>query len=453
MRTQRFGARPLATVAVVLALCACSGGGKGSDAAQTPVSTGPTTSFLRMQTQIFERSCASSSCHAVGNSSGTVVLAGQDVYSRLVGVSPFNAVAKIDRLALVLPGKPDSSLLWHKLNAFINGHHVHDYGATMPQAQPLSVEQLEFVREWIANGAPSTGDAINPQLLSGSTPPSSVPYVALTPPTTGFQLAVPAFTVQPSFERELFVYKSVGNGADVYVNRIQTSMRSFSHHFALYTFQPNTPSIVIPPVGQIRDIRNSDGTYNILNVIPMEYHIFFAGTQTTTSDYTFPPGVALKIPAGMAIDMNSHYVNSSGQDLVGQAEANLYTVPASSVTTVASALNLNNTDITVPQGRDTTIVRTFRFSVATRIVMLTSHAHKRLQTFVIRIAGGARNGEVVYTSTSWDHPVILTLTTPIVLQAGEGLTSEATYRGDPSKVVRFGLTSDDEMDIIFGYWY
>jgi len=43
--------------------------------------------------------------------------------------------------------------------------------------------------------------------------------------------------------------------------------------------------------------------------------------------------------------------------------------------------------------------------------------------------------------------------TPIVLQAGEGLRSEILYRGDANKVVKFGLTSDDEMDIIFGYWY
>ena len=85
--------------------------------------------------------------------------------------------------------------------------------------------------------------------------------------------------------------------------------------------------------------------------------------------------------------------------------------------------------------------------------MLTSHMHKRGMQFVVRISGGARDGEVVYQNTAWDHPLIMTLATPLVLNAGEGFVSEVTYRGDPSKVVRFGLTSEDEMDIIFGYWY
>jgi hypothetical protein len=43
--------------------------------------------------------------------------------------------------------------------------------------------------------------------------------------------------------------------------------------------------------------------------------------------------------------------------------------------------------------------------------------------------------------------------TPIVLQTGEGLTSEITYNNTKSVTVYFGLTSEDEMGIIFGYYY
>jgi hypothetical protein len=46
-----------------------------------------------------------------------------------------------------------------------------------------------------------------------------------------------------------------------------------------------------------------------------------------------------------------------------------------------------------------------------------------------------------------------TFATPIVLQPGQGLTSEVTYNNTTSKTVGFGLTSEDEMNIIFGYWY
>ena len=42
---------------------------------------------------------------------------------------------------------------------------------------------------------------------------------------------------------------------------------------------------------------------------------------------------------------------------------------------------------------------------------------------------------------------------PIVLQAGEGLTSVITYNNTTTHAISFGLTSEDEMGIIFGYYY
>jgi hypothetical protein len=79
--------------------------------------------------------------------------------------------------------------------------------------------------------------------------------------------------------------------------------------------------------------------------------------------------------------------------------------------------------------------------------------HKLGEKFVIKIKGGSRDGEVVYTSTDWAHPDIVTFKTPIILQKGEGLTSEITYNNTTSKAVSFGLTSEDEMGIIFGYYF
>ncbi|MCX5765854.1 MAG: hypothetical protein NTZ43_01335 [Gemmatimonadetes bacterium] len=443
-----------------LALLSACGGGSGSGGASSDAKS-PTgvinTSFARLQSQVLEKSCAFATCHAANNSSGSgLVLTGPDAYAKLVGATPSNANARADGLRLVDPGKPETSLLWHKLNGFTSGHHTRDYGAPMPSAgQSISVEQLQFVRQWIETGASATTDDINPQLLAGTTRPEDVPYVPLAAPApgAGFQLKLTPFTVKSAFEREIFVYRGVGNTQDTYVNRIQTNMRVHSHHFVLYSFAANTPSFVIPARDAVRDLRDASGTYNFNTVVPMEYHVFFAGTQTQSSDFTFPPGVALKLAAGAALDVNSHYVNSSAQDIVGEAEANLYTVPASQVTTVASALNLSNTDLTLPKGRDTTITKTFRFGVTTRVVMLTSHMHARGARFVIRIAGGPRNGEEVYASSDWAHPPILAFASPIVLNPGEGLTSEVTYHGDANRVVKFGLTSDDEMDIIFGYWY
>ena len=56
--------------------------------------------------------------------------------------------------------------------------------------------------------------------------------------------------------------------------------------------------------------------------------------------YQFPAGTALRLPASMSIDVNVHYVNRTSNEIPGEAYANLYTVPASSVVKVAHTLNL-----------------------------------------------------------------------------------------------------------------
>ena len=46
-----------------------------------------------------------------------------------------------------------------------------------------------------------------------------------------------------------------------------------------------------------------------------------------------------------------------------------------------------------------------------------------------------------------------TAPSPLVLQPGEGLTSIITYNTATGRAIAFGLTSEDEMGIIFGYTY
>src|SRR5205823_4678851 len=118
-------------------------------------------------------------------------------------------------------------------------------------------------------------------------------------------------------------------------------------------------SACIPPANTVRDIRNSDGSMNLLNMLPMACHVFLGGAMTPTSDYVFPEGVALQMPASMAIDMNVHYVNRTANEIPGEAFANLYTTPLAQVKHVAHSLNWSNDAISLPPKKVTTLERTF----------------------------------------------------------------------------------------------
>jgi hypothetical protein len=438
----------------LLFLAACS------DSGTTP---GETSSFDRIQATVFDNQCVS--CHRAGTAfatqSGLILEAGQ-AYENLVNAHPTNASARTEGLRRVVPFNAAGSLLYHKLSWAI-GHHAANYGAPMPLGgQSLYTGEIEFIRRWIEAGAPRTGSPVDVTLLDDRTRPIVEPFVPLALPARGYQLRIEPFTIKPQFERELFVARRVGNTQDVFVNRIETRMRTNSHHLLLHTFDPGIPSAVRPQPGVIRDIRNPDGTLHTGNILTMGYHIFFGGAMTPRSDYRMPDGVAIRLPANAMLDMNSHYVNKTNGELIGEAYANLHTVDATQVKHVARTLNLANFNLTLPANRRTTITSSFtagadNFPVGSdgtvKLVTLTSHMHARGEKFVIRIKGGARDGEVIYTNTDWASPLVATFTPALVLQRGAGLTSEVTYNNDTSRTIRFGLLSEDEMNIIFGYSY
>ncbi|WP_338875531.1 hypothetical protein WBJ53_07915 [Spirosoma sp. SC4-14] len=414
------------------------------------------SSFELIQKKILTPSCALSGCHASEKdatfSQHGLVLADGFAYYYLVGIDPKNSAAKADGLKRVKAYSALESLLYYKLNSSAIHHTGQQYGNPMPLGgQPLTNGQIEFIRRWIEAGASKSSSVVDTTVLLDKTISTPV-YEPLAVPVagTGFQMAVPAFDVQPTFEREVFLRRQVGNTQDIYVNRYETKMRSGSHHFVAYSFRDQS---LLPPMNDIRDLRNPDNSLNLTTMLSMANHVYLAGSQAQYQDYTFPEGVALLIPAGTSLDLNSHFVNKTTAVMQGEAQINLYIIDKLKVKQVVQTLDLGNTNLTIAANSRVTLTKSFIFDKPREILTLTSHMHKLGEKFVIKLKGGSRDGEVIYTSTDWEHPDIITYKIPISLQKGEGLTSEITYNNTTSKTVRFGLTSDDEMGIIFGYYY
>jgi hypothetical protein len=185
----------------------------------------------------------------------------------------------------------------------------------------------------------------------------------------------------------------------------------------------------------------------------MEYQIPTIASQVPALDYQFPPGVALKMPANHKLDINLHYVNKSQRSLTGECFINLYNVPPAEVAKEARSIFFSFENIFLPAGEKTIIFQTFLVNEPMEIFMLTSHTHNLSERFEIQLVGGPRHGEIVYSSSNWHHPAIKTLDKPIHLNTGEGLKMVVTYNNTTSHPVRFGLTSEDEMAIIYGYFY
>ena len=102
-----------------------------------------------IQQNIFNKSCTTSSCHSTFGNGGGLVLESGKAYSYLINATPTSDGALSRHLVRVNPGKPDSSFLLIKLTG-----PLPDEGVQMPnKGGSLSAEQINAVRQWIADGA------------------------------------------------------------------------------------------------------------------------------------------------------------------------------------------------------------------------------------------------------------------------------------------------------------
>ncbi len=405
--------------------------------------------------EILTPSCATSGCHA-STSDATyaqhnLVLSANVAYDNLINIAAKNANANTDGLVRVKPNDYVKSLLYYKVDCAA-GYGTTNYGAKMPLGSgSLSAGKIEFIKQWISKGAPKTGSVVDESILKNETV-CVQPFVPLDPPTPaeGFQLKIDQFSVLSNTEREVFIRRNTPNTSTVYVNKYIMRGRPNSHHFVMYGFQNATS---LPATDVLRDLYNADGTINVTTYLSMQNHVFLGGGTDVNAIYTFPAGVALKLPAAMPIDLNAHYFNRQITSLTGENFINFYTVPQASVIKEAKTINFANYAFSIPANTRKTITTNFTFPTATTVIMLTSHYHKMGEKFQIKIYGGTRNGEIVYENADWEHPLTLNLASPIQLNAGEGLTSVVTYNNTTTHTISFGLTSEDEMNIIFGYYY
>ena len=89
------------------------------------------------------------------------------------------------------------------------------------------------------------------------------------------------------------------------------------------------------------------------------------------------------------------------------------------------------------------------FNEKTQIRQMFSHTHKRGKRFLVYKVGGSNDGELLYSAFDYQHPPYLFFNTPLVVEAGEGIKTVVTYDNETDRDIRFGVTSEDEMGILF----
>jgi hypothetical protein len=280
--------------------------------------------------------------------------------------------------------------------------------------------------------------------------PSNFTPLAAPKMGEGYQIHLPAFPVPAQFERELYVRLPLNNPTEIFATGFEVKMRPGSHHFILYNFdKPNSPDM--PEMGVIRDQNLANGDFGLLSTTTIEFPLFQAAAAEFRVD--LPAGYAFKVPANSSFDANPHYFNKTDATRFGEVYANIYTKPAAEISTLCDVI-YNQPDILKVNPNATTVVTTDYPTLKEKhIVLLTSHYHKRGKKFEIKIIGGPRDGQQIYYSEDYEHPLWKTFQPELVLQPGENLRTTVTYENETSRTIPFGVTSEDEMNIMIDFSY
>lgn len=437
------------------------------------------STYHEIQHYIFDKSCVNTACHGTPANAGGLNLAYDVSYQNLVGQTPKNPAAAATGMKLVDPGTPDNSFILTKLI----GPREKQLGARMPfAAGKLHDGKIEALRKWIAAGAPreeqlaGIGDLAvlrDPEETFQAPPPP--------PPGEGYQLHLPPFKIQPGKELEVFYATQLTdeNGdplqEDIFVNGFDIYYPTGSHHFILYRVtrlglrrglleKGIVPGIGVNPEDTFRGVETENpqdtGHLALLDRLPI------IGSQRAETQIRFPEGVALRIAGDTVFDMNSHYVNLLGGDtLIGETYVNLWTLPPEAVKAEAKGFAVSNKDINVPPGTTRTVEGQWRVSDAIKLLRLqgykdiktlkvfqvTSHMHRHGELFeVFRIS----TGELLHRSVSYDNAPLDLFDPPLEFIQGDGLRFQCTHANfDKEQPIRYGVTSEDEMAILFGFYY
>ena len=433
------------------------------------------SAYHDIQEYVFDKSCANSVCHAAPANAGNLNLTYGLSYENLVGGVPQNPAAAAAGMKLIDPGNPENSFLLTKLM----GPTAPEQGARMPfGGGVLHSGKIDAVRTWIEAGAPQIGKIAGIGDLAVLRDPNEKfePPVP-PPPGEGYQLRLPPFKIEPGTEREVYYTTQIkdenGNPVegDIFINRVEIFYPAGSHHFILYRFTEEGLANGVPERSITSGIGvNSEDAFRELDPDDPQVlgnfgvdRLFVVGTQTDDTLFQFPEGVGLRLPGDTVYDLNSHYINLLGDEtLIGETYINIYTIPEEEVQYEAVEIFVSNRQINVPPGitrvskmtwyiEDELERRGHDSGTALNVFLLTSHMHRHGELFEI-FQGST--GDLLHRSVAYDDAPINLFNPILRLDTEDTIKFQCTHNNyDTNEPLTFGLTSEDEMCIIFGYYY
>jgi hypothetical protein len=226
-------------------------------------------------------------------------------------------------------------------------------------------------------------------------------------------------------------------GGDAEIVKFHSTMSKGSHHM-LMLYENNATD------GPLVDCSG-------LTFGPMPF-----GAQQPDAQVTYPAGVAALVKSTQGFRVVSHYLNATPNDINAMVQIVLYRAQPGTITQHAGIFFLNNVSPLdphsgggIPPGVTKTITAQYTTTIPINITYAVGHMHQHTMSLT-----ALQNGNMLYTTNSWDNAPLDSYSPPVALPAGTTIQWSCTIQNDTQQTLIFGESAlTNEMCIFDGQYY
>lgn len=237
------------------------------------------------------------------------------------------------------------------------------------------------------------------------------------------------------------------------VNHDQVRYTPGSHHVLLYlTHYPQVPTVDLH--GKTRD---TSGVFDCAQGATADWSVsgVIAGAQSFSggSMVSLPPDVAVKVPGGAVMLMNTHYLNAGTKPLTAEARVNVYTIPDGQMKQEGGVLFFYNPVINIPAGGSSTARMSCQVPSDLTVTNIQSHMHRRAVNYEAFLYDKSGQRESLYTNNDWENVPVKKFEPGKAVAKGSVFDYHCDYKNQEAHDIRQGPSTRDEMCMLIGSYY
>jgi hypothetical protein len=270
--------------------------------------------------------------------------------------------------------------------------------------------------------------------------------LVLPAPERGFQVGTRTLVIEPGEDiRWCEVVRLPGGPNDVYtVDRIETAMTEHSQDLIVSAAALGSETEAAMEAGaQVPCTRAGEAFGEDVAAL--------TSSQLAYHDQRYPAGVGHVLRGGQKLAIDYHSVNPGTLPVTAQVKLNFHFAPAA-IAHRAHLAGFDNLTIYTPPGGRSSHLAECRVSEELLVSELVRRTQSRGTRFRVWIAGGERDGELLWASRA-PSDARVALPNPLHLLPGEGLRFQCDYVNNTELELRYGVNAGDEMCTLGAtYW-